>query len=283
MDESRLLIVGADGQLGKALQVKYPQASALNKDQLDITKKDAVSNYDWSKVDVILNAAAYTDVDGAETPEGKTIAQSVNDMAVGNLAGIANEKSLILVHVSTDYVFDGTQKIHTEDEPFKPLGVYGQTKAAGEKKAAQTPKHYILRSSWVIGDGSNFARAILAAAKQRAELSVVADQFGRPTFTIELTRIIDFLLNAGAPYGTYNASNGGDIVSWANLARAILKEAGSKTRVVDTTTDKYFAGKVASKRPKYSSLDLSKLEALGFKPTDWRDDLRQYINKELKK
>ncbi len=280
MDESKFLIIGADGQLGKALCTKYPSAHAVNKDKLDITDAQAISDYDWSSVGVILNAAGYTNVDGAQTPQGGALATEINDNAVGYLANIANQKDLILVHVSTDYVFDGSQKIHTEDEAVKPLGIYGKTKAAGDKNAAKATKHYIVRTSWLIGDGPNFARAILSAAKGRSELRVVADQFGRPTFTTELARIIDFILSTKAPFGTYNASNGGDTVSWADFARAILQATGSKTKIVNTTAAEYFAGKVSSERPMYSTFDLSKLESLGFKPRDWREDLVDYIKKE---
>lgn len=282
MDDAKFLILGANGQLGRALQEKYPGAMTADINELDITNKDSMDNYDWSKIRIILNAAGYTNVDGAETPEGEAAAWKVNDKAVGNLADIANQKDLTLVHISTDYVFDGTQKIHTEDETVKPLGNYGKTKAAGDKQAARASKHYIVRTSWVIGDGANFARAILNAAKDRDELKVVADQFGRPTFTPELARIVGFLLKTNAPYGTYNGSNAGDVVNWADFARAILKEAGSKTRVIDTTAAEYFAGKVSSERPVHSTFDLTKLEALGYKTRDWREDLAKYIKKETK-
>ena len=161
--------------------------------------------------------------------------------------------------------------------------MYGKSKAAGEKQAAKADKYYILRGSWLIGDGKNFARSILAAAQNHDELKVVADQFGRPTFTAELARIIDFLLKSKAPYGVYNASNGGDIVSWADFARAILKDAGSKTKVFDTTAAEYFAGKISSERPVHSAFDLSKLKALGYQPRDWREDLVDYISKEANK
>lgn len=281
MGGSNILITGANGQLGRALSEIYPKAVKTDATELDITNTEALKNFNWGGIETIINAAAYTNVDGAETADGQKAAWAVNDKAVGNLADIANQKDLTLVHISTDYVFDGTKEIHTENEPVRPLGVYGKTKAAGDKRAAEAAKHYIVRSSWVIGDGANFARAILTAAKTRSELKVVADQFGRPTFTTELARTIDYLLKNELPYGTYNASNGGDTVTWADFARAILTEASSKTRVIDTTAEEYFAGKVASQRPKYSSFDLSKLESVGYKPKDWREDLKDYIAKEL--
>jgi len=283
MDDSQILITGASGQLGRALQEIYPKAKKTDSNELDITDQNALENFDWSGIKTIINAAGYTSVDGAETADGKALARKINDEAVGYLANIASQKDLTLVHISTDYVFDGSQKVHTEDEEVKPLGVYGQTKAAGDKKATQPAKHYIIRTSWLIGDGPNFARAILAAAKDRGELKVVADQFGRPTFTTELVRIIDYLLRNKAPYGTYNGSNGGDTVNWADFARAILQEAGSKTKVINTTAAEYFAGKVSSERPMYSTFDLSKLESIGFKPRDWREDLKEYIKKELRR
>jgi dTDP-4-dehydrorhamnose reductase len=283
LEDPKILITGANGQLGRALSVVYPNAIKTDSADLDITNPEALHNFDWSNITAIINAAAYTNVDSAETSEGEAVAWKVNDEAVGNLAEIANQKDLTLVHISTDYVFDGTKEVHTEDEAVNPLGVYGKSKAAGDKQAANAAKHYIVRSSWVIGDGANFARAILAAAKTHDELKVVADQFGRPTFTPELARIIDFLLTKKVPYGTYNGSNSGNIVNWADFARAILQEAGSKTKVTDTTAAEYFAGKVSSERPMHSAFDLSKLEALGFKPRDWHENLQEYIKKELAK
>lgn len=281
MDDSKILITGANGQLGRALSELYPSAHKTDLAELDITDANAVENYDWQNIQYIINAAAYTNVDGAETEDRGKLAWAVNDRAVGNLAKIANRKNLTLVQISTDYVFDGRKEIHIEDEKVNPLGVYGKSKAAGDEQAAKAQKHYIVRSSWVIGDGANFARAILNTAKKQDEIKVVADQFGRPTFTNELARIIDFLLKNNAPYGTYNGSNDGETVSWADLARAILKEAGSKTKVVNTTAAEYFAGKISSDRPAHSALDLSKLEKLGYKPRDWRYDLREYMKKEV--
>ena len=163
MDESKILIIGAYGQLGKALQARFPGARAVDRDQLDMTDWDMLNKLDWSNVDVILNAAAYTNVDGAETPEGRKLAWQINATGPGYLAKIAAEHDITLVHVSSEYVFDGTQVPHTETEPVTPLGVYAQTKAAGDIAVSISPKYYILRTSWLIGDGPNFVRTMMGA------------------------------------------------------------------------------------------------------------------------
>lgn len=284
MDGSQYVIIGAKGQLGLALQVKYPKARAVDIDELDITSKESVDNFEWSGAQVILNAAAYTNVDGCETEEGKKIAQAVNARAVAYLAEIARKYNLTLVHISTDYVFDGSKKIHAEDEPFSPLSVYGQSKAEGDKAIASVPKHYLIRTSWVIGEGKNFVRTMLGLGQKGISPTVVADQIGRPTFTSELVRAIDHLLKIQAPYGTYNVSNEGDPISWADFTRTIFKLAGFGLQVTDTTTAEYFKNKPeAAPRPLNSTLDLAKITATGFKPRDWREDLTEYINKELAK
>lgn len=283
MNEAEILIIGANGQLGRALQAQYAGAQAADVDQLDITDAESVKNYGWSKVKIILNAAAYTNVDGAESAEGRIAAWKVNVAAVGNLTKAALEHDLTLVHISTDYVFDGTKDNHTETEDLAPLGVYAQTKAAADVVVSLAPKHYILRSSWVIGDGKNFVRSIMGLAAKDISPKVVADQFGRLTFTTELARGIDHLLTTNAEYGTYNLSNGGNVVSWADIAREVYKDLGRDDLTVgDTTAEEYFAGKVSSPRPTHSALDLSKISKTGFEPRNWRDDLKDYIQKETK-
>jgi dTDP-4-dehydrorhamnose reductase len=280
MNDSEIFITGANGQLGTALRAKYPGAKSADINEMDITQKDNVLNYNWSGIKYLLNAAAYTNVDGAETEEGRIAAWKVNAVAVSYLSQAAREHGLTLVHISTDYVFDGTKELHTEDEDFSPLSVYGASKAAGDIVLAQATKHYILRTSWVIGEGKNFVRSILGLGQKGVEPGVVADQFGRPTFTAELVRAIDHLLKNNVEFGTYNISNGGEVASWADLARAVYEDAGFNLKVSDTTAAEYFAGKLAANRPVHSALDLSKIEATGFKPTDWRDDLKEYIKKE---
>lgn len=282
MNGSEIFIVGANGQLGKALQAKYPEARSADIDEMDITNAESVQSYDWNGIKYIFNAAAFTNVDGAETAEGRVTAWKVNASAVGNLVRAAQQHDITIVHVSTDYVFDGTQDNHSESEPFSPLGVYAQTKAAGDIVIGLASKHYILRTSWVIGDGPNFVRTMLGLGQKGVEPTVVADQVGRLTFTNELVKAIDHLLTQTAEYGTYNVSNGGEPASWAEITREIFKNAGYDLQVTDTTTEKYFHGKEGvAPRPLLSTLSLDKIQAIGFTPTDWREDLANYIQKEL--
>lgn len=282
MDDSRIFIVGAKGQLGLALREKYPKAKWADIEELDITNKESVSNFDWSGIKIILNAAAYTNVDGAETPEGRRAAWAVNADAVGNLVAVAAQYDMTLVHVSTDYVFDGTEQIHLEDEAFTPLSVYGASKAAGDLLVSLAPKFYILRTSWVIGEGKNFVRTMMSLAEKDISPTVVSDQIGRLTFTSELVRAIDHLLNTTAPYGTYNVSNSGEPASWADITREIFRLAGRDDLIVtDTTTEEYFAGKEGiAPRPLQSILSLDKIQATGFKSTDWQDSLKKYLHEQ---
>lgn len=284
MDESRILIIGSNGQLGKALQGKYPGAKAVDSDQLDITDKKAVDAYDWNGIEVLINAAAYTNVDGAETPEGRKAAWQVNAVALQNLAHISWNKEFTLIHISTDYVFDGAVKEHTEEEPFSPLSVYGASKAAGDLLVGQLDSYFIIRTSWVIGEGKNFVRTMLELGKKGIDPSVVSDQIGRLTFTSELVRAINHLLTTKANFGTYNVTNSGDSVSWADITREIYSLAGLQNTVTDITTAEYYKGKESiAPRPLQSTLNLDKIQSTGFEPTNWRDNLKSYIEKELSK
>lgn len=284
MNDSDIFIIGANGQLGTALRTQYPDARFADAGELDITDRKAIEEFDWSDTKYIINAAAYTTVDGAETEDGRRAAWAINADAVANLVAVAAQHDAVLVHISTDYVFDGTQEMHDEDEGFAPLGVYGQTKAAGDIAVSLAPKFYIIRTSWVMGSGNNFVRSIYGLGPKSISPNVVADQFGRPTFTDELVRGIDHLLTTNAAYGTYNLSNGGDVISWADIARQVYEYAGYTEKgltVGDTTAEEYFAGKVSSPRPVHSGLNLSKIEATGFVSRDWRINLEEYISKEL--
>lgn len=284
LDASKFLITGANGQLGRALQARFPRARAVGRDELDVADDGAVAKFDWSDIRVILNAAAYTNVDGAETAGGRVDAWRGNASAVANLARVASAHNLTLVHVSTDYVFDGSRNPHTEDEPLSPLGVYAATKAAGEVAASTTSKFYIVRTSWVIGDGNNFVRTMVGLAGKNISPSVVADQVGRLTFTDTLAAAIAHLLQTNAPFGVYNVSNGGEPASWADITRTIFAELGrNDLHVTDTTTAAYFASKpTAAPRPLNSTFDLGKITAAGFTPPDWQAELKAYIAKQPK-
>lgn len=275
-------IIGANGQLGTALRNQYPDAQFADSDELDITDKASVDAFDWSGIDVILNAAAYTNVDGAETAEGRVASWKVNAEAVGNLCAVTARHDMTIVHVSSDYVFDGTVSPHTEDESFSPLSVYGASKAAGDLLVQQLDNHYILRTTWVIGEGKNFVRTMLGLAQKGVSPTVVADQIGRLTFTSELVRAIDHLLTTKATFGTYNVTNSGEPASWADITRTIFKLAGQNDlTVTDISTADYFAGKEGiAPRPLRSEMSLDKLQSTGFQSRQWQEDLKDYIQKE---
>ncbi len=279
MEETSIFITGGNGQLGRALREKYPNARWADIDELDITDKSSVEGFDWSGIKILINAAAYTNVDGAETTEGRRLSWAINADAVANLTAIAAHYDMIIMHVSTDYVFDGTEALHLEDEAFAPLSVYGASKAAGDIAVSLAPKFFILRTTWVIGDGKNFVRTMLGLAEKNISPTVVSDQIGRLTFTSELVRAIDHLLTIKAPYGTYNVSNGGSQASWADITREIFKLAGrDDLMVADTTTAEYFAGKTGiAPRPLQSTLSLEKIHQLGFESNDWKPALQEYI------
>lgn len=284
MNDSTIFIVGANGQLGTALKQRYPGAQSVDIDELDITNAKSVADFNWEGVDIILNAAAYTNVDGAETPEGRIAAWKVNAQAVGNLVKAALEHNLLFVHISTDYVFDGTKSPHNEDEPFSPISVYGQSKSAGDLLVSLLPRHYVLRTSWVIGEGKNFVRTMLELGIKGVNPSVVSDQVGRLTFTSTLVDAIDHLLTTKTEFGTYNVSNEGQVVSWSDITRKIFQLAKYPNTVTDITTAEYYQDKTGiAPRPLGSTLDLSKIEKIGFHPTDWQMELENYVRKELAK
>ena len=280
MNNKAVFITGANGQLGRALQRVFSNATALSRQDLDITNKTAVDSFDWQHGSIIINAAAWTNVDGAETEEGRVASWKVNASAVSNLTRVCRKYDMTMVHISSDYVFDGTKKRHTEDEPLSPLSVYGQSKAAGDLLVEQLDNFYLLRSTWVIGEGKNFVRTMLGLAEKNISPTVVNDQIGRLTFTSELVRIIDHLLSTKAPFGTYNATNDGPLASWADITRKIFELSNHKDLIVsNTTTAEYFANKPGvAPRPLNSDMSLDKLHSTGFKSRNWEEDLRQYIS-----
>ena len=280
----KILVLGAGGQLGLALRAELGDAAHIEyatRAELDVTAPGLGSARRWRDYDTIINAAAYTAVDLAETPDGRRDAWASNVLAVAALAAVAAENGITLVHVSSDYVFDGTlDRPYREDDAPCPLGVYGQTKAAGDAAVSVVPRHYIVRTSWVIGEGKNFVRTMASLAERGIDPKVVDDQIGRLTFTGDIARGIRHLLDTRPAYGTYNLTGAGEPVSWADAARAVFAQTGhDPARVTGVSTEEYFAsaqGPVAP-RPRNSRLDLAKLEATGFAPADQRSALAAYL------
>ena len=249
------LVLGANGQAGRALAALMPQAAFWDRETFDIANTLGFDRVDWSTFDTIVNAAAYTDVDGAETAEGRREAWRVNAHGVVNLARTALRHDLTLVHISTDYVFDGAAEEHGTDELFAPLGVYGQSKAAGDAAVQVVPKHYLVRTSWVVGDGHNFIAEMQRVAEAGVDPSVVADQVGRLTYASDLAAGIVDLLRSGQPPGTYNITSGGPPKSWYQIACEAFAAAGhDPARVRPVSTEEYTAGKALAPRPRHSTL-----------------------------
>jgi dTDP-4-dehydrorhamnose 3,5-epimerase len=285
MQPKRLLVVGSRGQLGRALRNVYDEATHVefvDRDELDITAGDIFAARRWRDYSAIINAAAYTAVDRAETPEGRADAWRINATAVASLAKIAAENDLTLVHVSTDYVFDGAlERAYREDDPLSPLSVYGQSKAAGDAAASTIQRHYIVRTSWVVGEGPNFVRTMANLAARGVDPRVVADQRGRLTTAHDLARGIRHLLDSHAPYGVYNLTGGGDPQTWAEVARTVfLLRGADPDRVTPVTTAEYYsaATEPVAPRPRNSVLDLTKIEATGFRSKSTADLLTEYLS-----
>ncbi len=278
----KTLIIGAYGQLGRALSAVFPDAEQVDRDTFDMSDPSIITSRHWRDYGLILNAAAYTAVDLAETPEGRRDSWLANATALTNLVKICNEHGITLVHVSSDYVFDGTAETHTEDEALAPLSVYGESKAAGDLVVSTTPRHYLIRTSWVIGDGKNFVLTMKSLAEKDVKPSVVSDQIGRLTFTQDLAAGIKHLVDMKADYGTYNLSNDGESASWAGIAQEVYELSGkSRDDVTPVTTEKYYAGKEGiAPRPLQSTLDLAKIKATGFAPREWKQALREYLDNQ---
>lgn len=274
------VVLGAGGQVGSSLAAALPGSRAWGRAELDLAEPGAIAAADWSGVDLIVNAAAYTAVDRAETAAGRVAAWQVNATAVAALARVADRIGATLVHFSSEYVFDGTAaQPWREDDPVAPLSAYGASKAAGDLAAASAARHYVVRTTWVVGNGANFVATMLGLAGRGIAPTVVADQIGRPTFAADLAAGVVRLLAARPPHGTVHLTNGGEPASWAEVARATFAAAGHDPgAITETTTAEYFGPRPeAARRPLNSVLALEKAGALGIALPDWRESLAGYV------
>lgn len=274
----RVLILGAKGMLGSMLQTVLHgwQITVWDKDELDITQEEEVRNKIVAeRPEVIINAAAYTNVDGAEDAANREACFAVNEKAVRNVAAVAKELDAVVVQYSTDYVFPGDKKTgYAEDDaPGPAVNVYGQSKLAGERALKESgAKFYLLRTAWLYGPGGkNFVNTMLALAKEKDHLDVVDDQHGSPTFTKDVALVTREVLEKQEEYppGIYHAVNFGE-TTWYAFAKKIFELAKINVDVRPTTSDKFVR---PAKRPKYSILKNTR----GPKLRHWQDALQEYL------
>ena len=281
----KVLVTGVNGQLGyelvKELNNKgYTDILAVDKDEMDITNKDMVNkvikNY---YPDVIFHCAAWTAVDKAE--DEKEACYNVNVNGTKYISEAAKEIDAKLIYVSTDYVFDGTKEgLYEIDDEVNPKSVYGMTKYQGEELVRQNNlKHFIVRISWVFGvNGNNFIKTMLKLAETRNELTVVADQFGSPTYTVDLAKLL-VEMSETEKYGTYHANNEG-YCNWAEFAEYIFKVNNKEVNVKHITSEEY---PQKAYRPRNSKLSKQSLDDNGFnRLPSWENAVERY-SKELKK
>ena len=284
----KVLLIGAKGQVGQELQVTLPQwgeVISIGREELDLTNSEKISQLIREiHPDYLVNAAAYTAVDKAETEPD--LAYSINAIAPKIMAESAEKIKAKFLHISTDYVFDGRKNTpYLETDLTNPLGVYGQSKLRGEEEIKTVNSQaIILRTAWVYGSygKSNFVKTMLRLGKEREELKVVVDQVGSPTWSKDIaTAITQLLINADNPPGIYNFTNSG-VASWFDLTKAIFEEAKISgiplkiQRVIPITTAEYPTPAV---RPAYSVLSGQKIsQQLDYIPPYWRDSLKAMLN-----
>lgn len=286
MDRIKVLVTGAGGQLGNAFRLlagKYPDIEFLlmKKEELSIKDAEALhSFFNKHKIDWCINAAAYTQVDKAESDAEN--AKMINGIAVGYLASACRSIKAKLIHISTDYVFSGVHdKPWKETDPIDPLNTYGYTKAIGEKEALESNSDtYVIRTSWLYGEqGNNFVKTMIRLMGEREQLGVVDDQYGSPTYTGDLAEAIIRLILSEitiAP-GVYHYSNDG-FTTWYGFASAIREMIRSGCQVKPVDTASY---PTPAKRPAYSVMDTSKIRtALSIEIPDWRASLRKYLKQQ---
>ena len=281
----RVALIGANGMLAAAIRKLAPADYAIQTYDLpdfDLTDKTQVLALRANAPDIIINCAAFTNVDGCETQQ--ELAMQVNGAGPGLLAELARQTGAVLLHISTDFVFDGHKTSpYLEDDLPNPLSVYGKSKLAGEQQIQQSDldKYFIIRTSWLYGaGGSNFVETIIRLAKERSELKIVADQRGTPTWTEDLARAI-FALLRGDRYGLYHYSNDGEC-SWHEFACEIINqvrfvEALQVKEVQQIPTEGY---PLPAVRPKYSVLSKEKIkQATGLAIPFWQLSLKTYLTK----
>lgn len=274
----KILVTGCSGQLGRAIQREYENdgAKLLCTDvaELDITDSAQVMEYmRLQRPDAILNCAAYTAVDDCE--RAWDLAYRINAIGPRNLAIAARETGAKLVHISTDYVFDGEgTSPYTEFDAVNPVSAYGKTKLAGERFVAQfAERFFIIRTAWLYGEGKNFVRTMLRLAETHDAVSVVKDQLGTPTSAAEVARLMH-RLEPTENYGLFHGTCEGSC-SWADFASEIFRLAGTSTKVNYVTTEEYGS---PTKRPAYSVLDNYMLRlTTDYRMADWEAALREYL------
>ncbi len=279
-----VLVTGANGQLGQSLQFiagNYPSIQFVfySSSDLDITKKECCQAvFNQHQPNYCINAAAYTAVDKAESEPEK--AHLINVVGAKNLAEVCKENNTILLHISTDFVFDGTHtNSYTEEDTPNPIGVYGQTKLDGEKAIQETfDNYFIIRTSWVYSQfGNNFMKTMLRLAAERDSLSVVNDQIGTPTNAVDLAECLVKIIQSNNQqpttnnFGIYNYSNEGQC-SWYDFAKKIFEIHKIKIDLQPIATLSY---PTPAKRPTYSVLDKRKIkEVFGVAINDWEESLK---------
>ncbi len=282
MANKNILVTGANGQLGKEMQAiaaAYPDYNFLfvTKEELAIDDTEAIKKYFNSHtIDVCVNCAAYTAVDKAETESEKAFA--INGDAVGNLARLCKENNSLFIHISTDYVFDGTATVpYKEDYPVNPIGAYGTSKLKGEELALQNnPASIIIRTSWVYSSfGNNFVKTMLRLMKERESINVVSDQQGCPTYAADLAAaIMEIISGENVTAGIYNFSNHG-LINWYQFAVAIKELTGSNCIVNPIPTSQY---PTPAKRPAYSVMDTTKIrQTFNVVIPEWKESLKKCL------
>lgn len=272
----KILITGANGQLGRALKQLYSEDEAdfFTRAEFDLTD---MPKLDFSQYWAVINCAAYNDVNGAEND--RATAWAVNAEGPARLAAICNAHDLTLVHVSSDYIFDGINEVHDEAELPSPLSAYGASKAAGDTAAQVARKHYVVRTAWVFGEGNNFMSTMAGLAARGVEPKVIMDQRGRPTYAEDLAKGIAHLLRTKAEYGVYNLTSDGDAVGRDEIAMAVFIGVGHDPSEVHPVTTAQYAelNGAEAPRPAESTLNLDKIKATGFAPMNWRAALALYL------